>query len=158
MLSRRNQNYHDDWPSSYKHGDSSYLLDGAESRKWPKLKFNSFKPDPTPSKNIQKRPGASFSKVPIFNGPREAVVVYMQDRSFNSFASNMIKLSVNETKWSILLARTSALFLLFRFGYLISCPKSYRDFGETDPRPQVAFSPLTFNSPSFGEYSFMAPW
>ena len=25
----------------------------------------------------------------------EAVVVYMQDRSFNSFASNMIKLSVN---------------------------------------------------------------
>ena len=29
----------------------------------------------------------------------------MQDRSFNSFASNMIKLSVNETKWSIFLAR-----------------------------------------------------
>ena len=35
----------------------------------------------------------------------------MQDRGFNSFASNMIKLSVNETKWSSLLARTSALIL-----------------------------------------------
>ena len=48
--------------------------------------------------------------------------------------------------------------ILFRFGYLISGPTSYRDFGETDTRPQVAFSPLTFNSPSFGEYSFVAPW
>ena len=27
---------------------------------------------------------------------REAVVVFMQDRGFNSFASNMIKLSVSE--------------------------------------------------------------
>ena len=35
----------------------------------------------------------------------------MQDRSFNSFASNMIQLSANETKWSILLARTRALIL-----------------------------------------------
>ena len=42
---------------------------------------------------------------------RKAVVVYMQDRGFNSFASNMIKLSVNETKWSSLLARTCALIL-----------------------------------------------
>ena len=29
---------------------------------------------------------------------RKAVVVYMQDRGFNSFASNMRKLSVNEKK------------------------------------------------------------
>ena len=35
----------------------------------------------------------------------------MQDRGFNSFAFNMIKLSVNETKWSSLLARTRALIL-----------------------------------------------
>ena len=34
-----------------------------------------------------------------------------QDRGFNSFASNMIKLSVNETKWSSLLGRTRALIL-----------------------------------------------
>ena len=39
------------------------------------------------------------------------VVVYMQGRGFNSFASNMIKLSVIETKWSCLLARTRALIL-----------------------------------------------
>ena len=30
---------------------------------------------------------------------------------FNSFAASMIKLSVNETKWSSLLARTRALLL-----------------------------------------------
>ena len=56
-------------------------------------------------------PGARFSKVPIINGPLRAVVVYMQDRSFNSFALNLMKPSVNETKWSILLARTGALIL-----------------------------------------------
>ena len=56
-------------------------------------------------------PGARFSKVPIINEPLKAFVVYMQDRSFSSFASNLIKPSVNETKWSILLARTRALIL-----------------------------------------------
>ena len=49
------------------------------------------------------------------------VVVYMQERVFDSFASNIIKLAVNETKWSTLLARTSALVLyisiwIFDFG------------------------------------------
>ena len=38
-------------------------------------------------------------------------MVYMQDRGFNGFASNMIKLSVNETKWSSLVVRTLALIL-----------------------------------------------
>ena len=38
-------------------------------------------------------------------------------------------------KWSSLLARTLALiqFFVFRFENLISGPKSYQDFGETDP-------------------------
>ena len=35
----------------------------------------------------------------------------MEDRGFNSFASNMIKLSVNETKWSSFLARTRTLII-----------------------------------------------
>ena len=35
----------------------------------------------------------------------------MQGRGFNSFASNMIKISVNETEWSSLLARTRVLIL-----------------------------------------------
>ena len=34
-------------------------------------------------------------KSPDGERAHEAVVVYVQDRSFNSFASNMIKLSVN---------------------------------------------------------------
>ena len=34
-------------------------------------------------------------KSPDSEWAHEAVVVYMQDRSVNSFASNMIKLSVN---------------------------------------------------------------
>ena len=45
----------------------------------------------------------------------------MQDRGFNSFTSNMIKLSLSETKWSSLLSRTGALILfiliwIFEFG------------------------------------------
>ena len=48
----------------------------------------------------------------------------------------MIKLSANETKWSSLLARTRALILIFRFEYLISGPKSYRDFRERGPRSE----------------------
>ena len=35
----------------------------------------------------------------------------MEDRGLNSFASNMRKLSVSETKWSSLLARTGAFIL-----------------------------------------------
>ena len=51
----------------------------------------------------------------------KAVVVYKQDRGFNSLASKMIKLSVSETKCSSLLARTRALILyisiwIFDFG------------------------------------------
>ena len=44
----------------------------------------------------------------------------MQGRGFSSFASNMIKLSVNETEWSSLLARTRALILyisIWKFDY-----------------------------------------
>ena len=49
------------------------------------------------------------------------VAVYIKDRGFNSFASNMIKLSGNEIKWGNLLARTRALILyisilIFDFG------------------------------------------
>ena len=46
------------------------------------------------------------------NGPVNLLLhIYMQNRVFNSFASNMIKLLVNETKWSSLLARTRTPFL-----------------------------------------------
>ena len=44
----------------------------------------------------------------------------------------------NETKWSSLLPGPALLFFIFRYGYLISRPKSYRDFRETGPSPQLA--------------------
>jgi len=56
-------------------------------------------------------PGDHFSKVPIINGPGKLSPFTLKDRGFNSFASNMIKLSVNETKWNSLLARTRSLIL-----------------------------------------------
>ena len=37
-----------------------------------------------------------------------AVVVYIQDRGFNSFADSMTKRSVNIRKWTVLFARTCA--------------------------------------------------
>ena len=40
----------------------------------------------------------------------------MQGRGFNSFASNVIKLAVNETEWSSLLATTRALILYISGG------------------------------------------
>ena len=79
-------------------------------------------------------PRARFSKVPIINGGPKAVVVYVQDRGFNSFESNMIKLSVNETKWSSCSPGPALLFFIFRFQYLISGPKSYQGIRETGPR------------------------
>ena len=56
-------------------------------------------------------PGARFSKVPIINGPGKLPPFTLKIEVFNSFVSNVIKLSVNETKWSSLLARTRALIL-----------------------------------------------
>ena len=55
--------------------------------------------------------GARFSKVPIINEPGMLSPFTLTDRGFNSFASNMIKLSVNESKWSSLPTRTRALIL-----------------------------------------------
>ena len=50
-----------------------------------------------------KSPGARFSKVTIINGPSKLSPFTLKIEVFNSFASNVIKLSVNETKWSSLL-------------------------------------------------------
>ena len=54
-------------------------------------------------------PWALFSKVPTINGSIK-LFVYIED--FNSFASDTIKLSVIETKWSILLAGPALLYSL----------------------------------------------
>ena len=61
----------------------------------------------------------------------QAISVYIKDRGFNGFASNMIKLSVNETKWNSLLARTRSLILyisisIFDFGP-VKLPELWRN-------------------------------
>ena len=62
-------------------------------------------------RNNYFQPWGSFLESPDNYRTRKAVLVYMQDRGFSSFASNMIKLLVNETKWSGLLARNRTLIL-----------------------------------------------
>ena len=77
----------------------------------------------------------TFLEAEVRPGPisRKAVSeLSLRDPGFN-FASTMIKLSANETKWSSLLARIRALILMCRVEYLISGPKNYRDFRETGP-------------------------
>ena len=64
-----------------------------KSSKWPEWDSN---------------PASRFSKAPIINGSVK-LLLFTFKIEFNSFASNMIKLSVIETKWTSLLARIRAL-------------------------------------------------
>ena len=61
--------------------------------------------------SLQEQSGAHFLKVPIINGPVKLLLFTCKIEVFNSFASNMIELSVHETKWNSLLARTHAVIL-----------------------------------------------
>ena len=74
-----------------------------------------------PNSTFQETRG-SFLESPDNWRARKAVLVYMHDRGFNSFASNMIKLSVNEIKWSSLLARTHALILFISIWIYLILP------------------------------------
>ena len=58
--------------------------------------------------------GGLFLERPDNERAREAVVVYMQDRCFNGYADNMIKLSVNATQFEIVCLQAS--FRIFDFG------------------------------------------
>ena len=62
----------------------------------------------------------------------------MQDRGFNSFASNMIKLSVNETKWSSLLARTRALILYISIWKFDFGPEMLPGLSRNGPQAPIA--------------------
>ena len=44
--------------------------------------------------------GARFLKAPIINGPVKLVLFTSKIEGFNTFASNMVKLSFSETEWS----------------------------------------------------------
>ena len=60
---------------------------------------------------------------------------YIQDRGFNSFLDNKVKLSVDRPKWQSLLARIRLFFFSFWFEYLITGPFSFGHFRETAPWP-----------------------
>ena len=59
---------------------------------------------------------------------RKAVVVHIQDKSFDSFADNMIKLSLNKQNRLVCQLGPALFFFRFWFDYLVSGSKSYRDF------------------------------
>ena len=69
----------------------------------------------------------------------------MQGRGFSSFASNMIKLSVNETKWSSLLARTRALILYISIWKFDFGPETLPGLSRNGPRGFLILFPNEAN-------------
>ena len=62
--------------------------------------------------HIRLRTGARFSKVSVINGPVKLLLFSCKiEVSIVLHLTNLIKLSVNETKWSSLLAGTRSLIL-----------------------------------------------
>ena len=78
--------------------------------------------------------GARFSKASIINRPQSCCCLH---------ASNMIKLSVSETKWSSLLARTRTLILCFSIRMF--------DFGPQKLPVLSRNGPLDFSNRNWGE-------
>ena len=79
-------------------------------------------------------PGARFSKVPIINGPVKLLLFTWKIEVSIVLHSYMIKLSVNETKWSILLGQDPRSYsFYFDLNIWFRAQKSYRDFQETGP-------------------------
>lgn len=64
---------------------------------------------------------------------RKAVVVNIQNKSFDSFPDNMMKLSLNKQNRLVCQLRPALFFFRFWFDYLISGPKRYRDPRATAP-------------------------
>jgi len=58
-----------------------------------------------------KGPGARLSKVPIINGPGKLLLFTFKTEVSIVLQINMIKLSVNKTKWTGLSARIRAFTL-----------------------------------------------
>ena len=75
-----------------------------------------------------------------------------QDRGFKLFAENMIKLSLNKTKSTNLLARTRFSFFRFGFEYLFLGPKSqpekFPGLSRNGPLARVTFVPARLHPAS----------
>ena len=65
----------------------------------------------------------------------------MQDKGFNSFISNMTNLSVNETKWSSLLARTRALILYISIWMCVFGPEKLPGLSRKRPLGRIKWNP-----------------
>ena len=92
-------------------------------------------------------PGARFSKVPIINGPVKLLLFAWKIEVSIVLHSYMIKLSVNETKWSILLARTRALILFISIPIFDFGPKKViGTFKKRAPGPHYCARPMHFGS------------
>lgn len=64
---------------------------------------------------------------------RKAVVVNIQNKSFDSFPDNMMKLSLNKQNRLVCQLGPALFFFRFWFDYLISGPKRYQDPWATAP-------------------------
>ena len=71
----------------------------------------------------------------------------LSDRGFNSFAFNMIKLSVNETQWRSLLARTPALILCISIGIFDFGPEKLPGLSKNGPQGALITTFCTLNVP-----------
>ena len=80
----------------------------------------------------------------------------MQGRGFSSFASNMIKLSVNETKWSSLLARTRALILYISIWKFDFGPETLPGLSRNGPQGFLILSPNEANRTQIFYHSMIA--
>ena len=69
----------------------------------------------------------------------------MKGRGFNSFASNMIKQSVNETEWSSLLARTLTLILYISIRKFDFGPETLPGLSRNGPQGPVVRTPVSAN-------------
>ena len=77
----------------------------------------------------------------------------IKDRGFNSFASSMIKLSVSETKWSSLLARTRALILCISIWIFDFGPEKLPGLSRNEPLVLEASINAQFPAAIFGTIS-----
>ena len=89
----------------------------------------------------------AWSLGPIINGPVKLLLFTWKIEVLIVWHSHMIKLPVNETKWSILLGRDPRSYSFhFDLNIWFRAQKSYRDFQETGPGPHYCARPMRFGS------------
>ena len=96
-----------------------------------------------------------FSKAPITNGPVKLLLFTCNCRGLKRFAANMIKLSVSETQWSSLLARTRALIRYISIWIFDFGPEKLP--GLSRNRPQVIKKAQNGSSVGLHAVSHFAP-